>query len=257
MGNENREGMEIDIQKLLFACLDKWRVLVTCIVLAGIIAGAYTVNFVTPKYKAGVTLYVNNAGRDMKVEYITNNNLQTAQLLVNTYIYIIGSDTVLEKVADEANLGMSAKEIRACMQAKQKAETEIFDVTITHADPIKAARIANAVAEVAPGEIERFVEGSSSKVIDYAKVPEAPSSPSLIKNTFIGCMLGAMIAVAYITIHTLLDVRIKDEDDLVDMFDIPVLGQIPNFYSEKSKARVAYERKNIYAMDAENGGETK
>jgi len=255
MGNENREGVEIDFQKLFLAYLQKWWVFVICVVLAGAITMLYTLNFVTPLYKASVTIYVNNAGRDQKVEYITNSNLQTSQRLVNTYIYIIGSETVLEKVAHEADLGMSAAKIRSSMHAAQKGSTEIFDVTITHPDPEKAARIANAVAEVAPGEIERFVEGSSTKIIDYAKVPSAPSSPNLTKNVILGCLIGIVFAAIYVTILFLLDVRIKDEDDLAALFDIPVLGQIPNFLPDGSKIRSTYEKKNVYAK--ENGGKSK
>ncbi len=255
MENEIRDVVELDIRKLLLAYLNKWWIFVICIILAGIIAGGFTANFITPLYKSTVTIYVNNAGRDQKVDYITNSNLQTSQRLVNTYIYIIGSDSVLEKVAHEANLGMSALEIRSCMEAAQRGTTEIFRVTITHPDPVKAARIANAVAEVAPGEIERFVEGSSTKIIDYAKVAEAPSSPNLIKNVMFGCLIGIVVAAVYVMIRFLLDVRIKDEEELVALFDIPVLGQIPTFLPEGSKVRSAYEKKNIYAK--ENGGEAK
>ena len=255
MENENREAIEIDIQKLLLTYLNKWWVFVLCIILAGAIAMVYTLQFVTPLYNAKVTIYVNNAGPDQKVEYVTSSNLQTSQRLVNTYVYIIGSETVLEKVAREADLGMSAGQIRSSMHAAQKGTTEIFDVTITHSDPEKAARIANAVAEVAPGEIERFVEGSSTKVIDYAKVPSSPSSPNVTKNVIVGCFVGIAIAAVFITIRFLLDVRIKDEEDLVALFDIPVLGQIPSFLPEGSKARSAYEKMNVYAK--ENGGEEK
>lgn len=255
MENENREAIEIDIQKLLLAYLNKWWIFMLCVILAGAIAMVYTLQFVTPLYNAKVTIYVNNAGPNQKVEYVTSSNLQTSQRLVNTYVYIIGSETVLEKVAREADLGMSAGQIRSSMHAAQKGTTEIFDVTITHSDPEKAARIANAVAEVAPGEIERFVEGSSTKVIDYAKVPKSPVSPNLTKNTIVGCLVGIVIAAIFITIRFLLDVRIKDEDELIALFDIPVLGQIPNFLPEGSKARSAYEKKNIYAK--ENGGEAK
>lgn len=255
MGNERREGMEIDIRKLLLACLNKWWVLVICTLLAGVIAGVYTSKFITPLYEAKVTIYVNNAGRDQKVEYITNSNLQTSQRLVNTYVYIIGSETVLEKVALESNLGISADAIRSCMHATQKGTTEMFDVIITHPDPERAARIANAVAQVAPGEIERFVEGSSTKIVDYAKVPQSPSFPDLTKNAILGCLIGFVIAVLFVIIKLQLDVRIKGEEDLMDLFNIPVLGQIPNFMLEGSKDRSSHKGKNHYAK--ENGGEAK
>ena len=252
MTNENREGFEIDLEKLFLAFLGKWWMILICVVLGVALSAYYTTQWVTPMYQASVTIYVNNVGRDQKVNYITNSNLATAQKLVNTYIYIIKSDTVLEKVADAADLGMTAPQLRSCLRAAQKGETELFDVTITHENSEMAARIANALAEVAPGEIENFVEGSSTKVIDYAKVPKAPSTPKLAKNLLVGAGVGFLIAAAYITILFLLDVRIKDEDELVSMFDLPVLGQIPVFLSEGAKARGSYEKKGY--VHEENGG---
>lgn len=237
MVNGNKEGLELDLQKLILAYLRKWWLLAGCAVAAALLAGWFTVNFITPLYSASVTVYVNNAGRDQKINYITGSNLETAQHLVNTYIQIIESDSVLEKVSAAGRLGMEAKEIRACMRAAQKGEAEIFEVRITHPDPQMAARIANAVAEVAPGEIESFVEGSSTKVIDYAKEPNAPSSPNLSKNVVLGGMIGGLLAAAYITLVFLMDVRIKDEEELAVLFNLPVLGQIPGFGSTGSKRR--------------------
>ena len=253
MTNENREGFEIDVQKLLLAYLSRWWILVFCAVLAAAAAAYITINHITPMYKASVTIYVNNADRDQKVNYITSSNLETAQRLVSTYIYIIESDTVLEKVADAAKLGMSAAQLRSCLTADQKGETELFTVSITHEDPQMAARIANAVAEVAPGEIENFVEGSSTKIVDYAKIPDRPASPDLAKNVILGMIVGFLLALIYVTVLFLIDVRIKDEEDLNAIFDIPVLGQIPAFRPEGSKGRGSYESKNAYASKEKGG----
>lgn len=265
MLNENNDTLEIDIKKLLFVYLDKWKSLLLCAVAAAVLAAIVTVNFITPVYTASVTIYVNNAGRDQKINYITGSNLQTAQHLVNTYIQIIGSDTVLEKVSADGNLGMEAKEIRKYMHAAQKGEAEIFTVRITHPDPKMATKIANAVADVAPEEIESFVEGSSTKVIDYAKQPENPSSPSLIKNIVVGGLLGGLLAAAYVTMMFLLDVRVKDEDELAQMFGLPVLGQIPSFDKKVSKPRKkrkrgayeAYESKSDTGHSAKTGQREK
>lgn len=242
MVNENNDTLEIDIRKLLFAYLSKWRTLLFCAVAAAVVAAIITVNFITPVYTASVTIYVNNAGRDQKINYITGSNLETAQHLVNTYIQIIGSDTVLEKVSADGNLGMKAEEIRRYMHAAQKGEAEIFTVRITHPDPQTATKIANAVANVAPEEIESFVEGSSTKVIDFAKQPKNPSSPSLIKNIIVGGFLGGLLAAAYVTLMFLMDVRIKDEDELAQLFGLPVLGQIPSFNKKSNKPRKKKKR---------------
>ena len=100
-----------------------------------------------------------------------------------------------------------------------------------------AAFIANAVAEVAPGEIESFVEGSSTKIVDYAKVPESPYSPSYRKNIMLGAAVGVVLIVAILTVRDLLDVRIKREEDLLEISDLPVLGRIPVFTSGKGQRR--------------------
>ena len=124
--------------------------------------------------------------------YISAANLATSQQLVNTYVNIIRSDTVLEKVVKNAKLDYSAAEIRGMMTTAQVDETELFSVYISHPDPEMAAKIANAVATVAPGEIEEFVEGSSTKIIDHAKVPTSRYTPSYRKNTLLGCAAGLL-----------------------------------------------------------------
>ncbi len=85
------------------------------------------------------------------------------------------------------------------------------------------------MAEIAPAQIGEFVEGSSTKIIDYAKVPKNAFSPNVRRNTLVGGVIGVVIALVYLTIFFLLDVRIKEEADLTAIADYPVLGQIPDF----------------------------
>ena len=255
MINENRDGLEIDLRKLLLTYLSNWWLIAVCTGVAALAALYITLNFITPMYKADVRIYVNNARGDHYVEYITSSNLATAQRLVNTYINIIESDTVLEKVAEASGMKLSPSQIRKMMSASQVDDTELFDVVITHEDPALAAHLANAIAEVAPAEIGNFVEGSSAKVIDYAKQPAKPSSPSISRNTVLGGMLGCVAALMYLTLQFLLDVRIKDEEDLNMLFDVPVLGQIPAFLPEGSKRSSGYAKRPYETgSDNEKGG---
>ena len=237
MVERKKENMEIDLTRLLFLYLHKWWLILLCAIVGGGIMYCYTAYFVTPMYQAGVTIYVNNVKSGQQVEYISGSNLTASQQLVSTYVNIIRSDTVLEKVADSIGMDMSASDIRKIMSASQVDETELFDVYISHSDPEMAAYIANAVAKVAPGEIENFVEGSSTKIIDYAKVPESPYTPSYSKNIMMGAAVGIVLIVAILTIRDLLDVRIKKEEDLLEISDLPVLGRIPVFTSGKGQKR--------------------
>lgn len=224
---------EIDLQAVFQALLRKIWLIVLCAVLFGAAAWGYTTYFVTPMYQASISIYVNNSTVNTNTNTITSSDLNTAQKLVNTYMAILESDTVLDRVAEEVGSNLSADQIRKVMTAESINETEVFRVMIADKDPDLAAKIANTVAKVAPNEIEEIVTGSSAKIVDYAKVPAAPSSPNVSRNALLGVVLGVVLAVVIVVIQVLLDVRIRDDADLLQISDAPILGRIPDFTVEE------------------------
>ena len=231
---------EINLAEIVAALVRKIWLIVLCAVIGGALTYGYTVRFITPLYKSRITVYVNNnIKREDKTEVnISATDLATSQRLVATYINILKSDFVLNEVAD--NLGnISASSIRSIMTAAALEETEVFEVVITHQSPDIAAEIANEIAEVAPGKIAQIVEGSSTKIIDRAIVAKTPSSPNRTTNTIYGLIIGAVISIIVIVLQTLLDVRIKSEEDLALISNAPVLGLIPDLAME-SRDRYGY-----------------
>lgn len=220
------ENVEVDVKKLLKVLLKRIWIIVLCAVLVGGAVLVYTVNFVTPMYTAGVTMYVNNKNGHSGA--VNSGDLAVALQLVKTYVNIIQSDNVLEKVIEETGLVLSPSQIKGMMTASAIDETEMFRVQITSSNPQMSADIANTIADVAPEKISAIIEGSSAKVIDYARVPGAPSSPNVMMNTILGVLGGALLAALAIVVHSLLDIRIKDESDLEAICNVPVLGRIPD-----------------------------
>ena len=78
------------------------------------------------------------------------------------------------------------------------------------------------------------LKGSSAEVIDKAKVPSGIYSPSYSTNALMGAAGGFLLAVIYVTIIFLKDTRVKDENDLTEMFRLPILGRIPDLDEEYS-----------------------
>ena len=246
---DNQDVVEIDLWKMMLVLLDRWKLIFGSGLAAAVLALIFTTQFITPLYRASITVYVNNVNANETIEYVNASNLAASQQLVNTYVNMIRSDTVLEKVSQSGDLVYTAGEIRSMMAAGQVDETEIFEVYISHPDPEEAAKIANAIADVAPAEISYFVEGSSTKIIDYAKVPEAPYTPSVIRNTMLGGILGGIAAVGLVFLGYMMDARIKDEEELSARYEVPVLGRIPNF-NESNKTKDA---RYGYGQDTEGG----
>ena len=83
-----------------------------------------------------------------------------------------------------------------------------------------------------PDEIAAIIEGSSAKIIDYARVPKGRSSPNFTTNTILGAAIGAVLAIAVILIQNLLDLRVRNEEELAKIGSVPVLGVIPDLAIE-------------------------
>lgn len=238
------ETIELDLREVAAALLRRAWLIVLCAVIVGAAVFAYTFYFVTPEYRARINVYVNNKASTNQTSALSSGELAVAQRLVLTYVNIIKSDTVLElvaqEVANQTGILYSGSAIRGMLSTESDGETEMFDVYITHTDPEMAATIANAVATVAPEQIAQIIEGSSAKIIDKAKVPNAPHSPSYMRNGILGACVGVLIAVVIVIAQMLLDGHIRTEEDLARISTAPVLGTIPDFNAE-TKSKYRYE----------------
>ena len=149
---QEQEEINLDLGKLLWHYLTHWMAILVSGLVMAVLAFFITTFFMTPKYRASVTVYVNNSLGYHSVTEVSSQGLATAQRLVNTYVNILQSDTVLKDVIQKGDLDCSPQAVRAIMSASQVGNTEMFTVTITHTDPEMAAKIANTIAEVAPNE---------------------------------------------------------------------------------------------------------
>ena len=229
------QNLEIDLKEIVKVVVKRVWIICLCAVLVGTATLVYTMNFVTPKYEASVTMYVNNnSGKD--TNYVSSSDLAVALRLVTTYVNIIKSDKVLERVIEETGLMATPAQIRPMISAEPEGETEMFRVTVTSANPQMSADIANTIAMIAPGEIAEIIEGSSAKIIDEARVPQYRSSPSYTVNTIVGALIGGLLSAMVFVLMHLLDMRIKSEEDLKKICEVPVLGVIPNLTNDAKNA---------------------
>ncbi len=224
-------NMEIDLHQVFKVLKKRVWIIILCAVLVAATTLFYTVGFVTPKYQASVTMYVNNNSSKTS-DSVSANDLSVALRLVSTYVNIVTSDRVLNRVVEETGLSLSASQIRGMVSAHAEGETEMFRVTVTSTNPRMSADIANTIAKVSPEVIADIIEGSSAKIIDEAKVPQHQSSPNYISSAMLGAIVGAALSVLAFVIQCLLDARVKSEEDLRRICDVPVLGMIPNLATD-------------------------
>lgn len=196
--------------------------------------------FVTPKYTASITLYVNNTSTSDAATTITSSDLTASAKLVDTYAAIISSKTILKQVGEEAGVDIETSALASMISTSSINNTEVFQVSVKAADPKAAACIANAIAEIAPEQISEIVDGSSVKVVDRADIPTRASSPDYYKYAAMGAALGFVISAAIILVRALLDTSIKSEADL-EGYGLPILCVMPEFTTAAKQGNYGYQ----------------
>lgn len=225
---EQNKEIDIDIKTIFYMLKRKAIYIVLIAVVGAILSGCITNFFIESKYTAYITLCAySETNRISATDTITPSQIEASQQLINTYIQILESNSVLEKVATEAGNTLSAGAIRSMVSCAQIDGTFTFRVRVTSTDPTQAMNIANTIADVCPAEIIKTINVGSIQVIDKAELPSNPSSPNLQKNILIGFGAAFLIAFVYFFIKEALDTSIINENDLERAFTVPVLGTIP------------------------------
>lgn len=236
--NEKEANVELRLQDLLVVCMRRWKLLALCVLITSTIAWGITFFCMTPMYRASATINVNNTSSSDKIG-VSSSDLNASIYLVKSYMVLAESNTILEQVAANLGDGYTVSKLTGAISTSQIENTILFTLHISHEDPYEAARIANEMAKVLAEKGPGIIIGSNAQVIDTARVPTGPYSPSYVTNIMVGAVAGLLLAVTYVAIMYLKDTRIKDENDLTDMFDLPILGRIPNFNDSVTGTRYA------------------
>lgn len=235
MAASQKKEIELDLFQVVNILWQKALIIILAATIFGAASFTGTFFFISPKYKATTSMYVNNSSFSFGATSfsITSSELSASNTLVSTYIYILESRTTLEEVISEAGLSYTYEDLEKMIDARAVSDTAAFDVTVESENPVEAELIANTIAKILPDRIAEIVDGSSVRIVDYAIIPAHRSSPSYIKNTLIGAVIGGILCSAVVLAMFVTSEKRNDDirsvDDLKDMYpDIPVLALIPD-----------------------------
>lgn len=241
MEKKEKDGVEIDLKRLMMAVLYRWWIILLATIVCGTAAFCYAWFSITPVYAANVKLYVNN-------NYVDSPGYSSAQItaakdLAATYMVILESRNVLDEVSEKTGGKYSYGQLKSMVSATAINETEVFQVQVTGTDYKDAATIANYIAEVLPAKITAIVEGSSVRVIDFAVENPNPVGPSYEKYLLLGAAAGMVLSVALVVVIDLTDTSIKSEEYLIHVYGkFPLLAVIPDSEHTGSSYKKGYYR---------------
>ena len=246
---DNNE-IEIDLLHLINVLWQKAWIILLSILLCGAITFSYAFFFVTPQYQSRAMMYVNNSTISVGSTSfsISASELSAAKSLLDIYVVILNSRTTLEAVIEEAGLDYTYKELSKMVSAGSVNGTEVFEIVATSSDPAEAELIVDTITDILPDRISEIVDGSSVRIVDTAIMPTQRSSPSYSRFAMIGMLLGFVASCGVIIVLDLLDNTLRDEDYILQKYQLPVLAAVPDMNNTRKNA--AYSQYYTVNTDA-------
>lgn len=223
-----------------------WLIVVLSL-LGGIIGFAYSTYYIEPKFASNVTFVVENSSADHSTEsnengdhrQITTSDQNSAAQLINTYNKILTSryacQQIAEKIYSESDSGKrfttkayTYSEIAKMLTIEQDGDSQIMKLTVICNSAEDAQIIADAFFISSETIIKEKFTGGYIKPLDNAQLNKSRVAPSRTLYTLACGILVGIFSVITIIIISLLDKRIKDEDDINALCTIPVIGTIPH-----------------------------
>lgn len=223
--NKENQGIEINLLQLIKKLYDNVIYIAVATIIFGIIGYAGSKMFITPVYEAGAKMIVNT--RNDVNQNVTNDQLNSAKNLVDTYAVIIRGRDVLKLVISELNLSENYGQLSEAVTVKSINGTQVMQISVYHNDPNTALAITEKIMEIAPDAITRTVEAGSVNPVEQPYVSFDPVEPMPVKNAVLMAMLGFFIACIVIVVIHLTDNTYKSDLDVQKDLDLPVLGVIP------------------------------
>lgn len=215
-----------------------WILLVT--LLATLCAWVYTTQFVTPVYRASLSMCVFAGDRNGST--VTGSELNNDASLANTYRLLLTSQPVMEAVSDYLGGSVSAAKASGMVSASVVTDSQLIRVHVTSSDPQLCLAVADAISEVAPDTLRELARGGEMVAVDRASLPGTPISPSLSDNLIKTFVVTLVICCTVVVLISKLDTTIWRQEDLERAFDIPVLGSVPSITS--ASGVVKHSRRN-------------
>ncbi|WP_270912377.1 Wzz/FepE/Etk N-terminal domain-containing protein [Staphylococcus saprophyticus] len=216
----------IDLSKLFTILKKNMKYLIILPIVFLALSMVITFVFMTPKYSSSTQVLVNQKETDneMMAQQV-QSNLQ----LVNTYSEIIKSPRILDKVSKNLKGKYSSKEISGMLTVSNQAESQILNIAVENESREAASKVANEIANVFSKDVSKIMNVDNVSILSKADTKGKQISPQPFVNSVVSIFLGLIVALILIFLKEMLDKRIKTEEDVAEILDLPVLGTIQDF----------------------------
>lgn len=218
----------------------------------GVSAFSYCKYFVDEKFAATGSVLVTNGAILYETENsdsIQSSDITASINLLTTIKDILSTTDIYKKLAEELGGQYTYSQLKSYATVTKREDHSLFiDVRFETSNKEETVRITNTFLKLAPDYISKFIPHSASTAVTMAD-NAYKTSPKTTSTTFSAILIGAVLCYVIIYLISLNNVTIQSEEDFKDHYDIPVLGNIPDFSEAQSKkyAKYYYRKGGRYA----------
>jgi chain length determinant protein EpsF len=136
-------------------------------------------------------------------------------------------------------------DVRQALEAQKK---KVLDLKYQHDqaamylnDVTAAQRDLDQVSQrLAQSNLESLTQQTNVVQLTTATAPTHPSSPKIIINMIVAIFLGSVLGIAAALATEMRDRRVREDEDIVDLLDVPLLGKIEVVRIRASDVRIAH-----------------
>lgn len=236
----------VTIQRIVSVLLHRIKFIILATVVMGLLFFMYSRFVIAPMYSTSTMIYVQNYSSSQRES--ANDKSSTTKK---------ADDDTAKKTTNEENqkiypadISASANLAEICVTLFKNSDemialydgctvnvnvtdgTFFITITVDGTDAQKCANVANQLAEKAAEVYNSKFSYGQIGTLRQAKVPSAPYAPSNTKNMLIGAAIGLIASCLISILIELIDTTIKSEDDIQDIYGIPIFAEIPDFENQ-------------------------
>ena len=223
----------MSLQEIFKIIKKRLLLIITLTIVAVSIAIVLSFYILTPIYQVKTQILVNQKGNSEEV--YSWSQIETDLQLINTYNEIIKSPFILSKVIEELQIDATPEQLTDQITLLSESNSKVVNIQVENENPELAVNIANTTAEVFKEEIPALMNVDNIDILSTATFSEtaSPISPNKELNIAIGAVIGIMLGIGLAFLLEILDTTIKNEKDVEEILEIPIMGVVGSILIEK------------------------
>ncbi len=220
------------------------------IILAGIVFAAavfaYNSFWAKPVYRTSTSVLINNGG--LAETYhdsgtISSGIISASLSLIPTCKDMLESDGIFKKLATALGDKYSYYSLQSSFAVASRSDSSlVIDIYTYGSDINETKRIANTFLQIVPVYVEDNLPSSDVKIMATAdKIVK--TSPRTAFNSAIAFLIGALFCSSIYIILEFAKNTIENEKDFKARYELPLLGSVPLFESNKQGGKHHGRRK--------------